>query len=101
MENVATAVSLTIAVMGALIALATYVRGGKHEVKDDAAQDAQVLTKLDFMSNDLKDIKADNRRMKGDLVEVREIALHAQERADAAHNRLDRAGIDVSPKAKD
>lgn len=94
-EEIATAVSITIAAMAAVIALATYVRGGKSEAKGDAAKDAEVITKLDFIGNDLKDIKADNRRTKSEVNEVRQIAMHAQERADAAHNRLDRAGIDV------
>lgn len=95
-EQLVAAVTATIAVMSAVIAIATYVRGGKTEVKGDAARDAEVITKLDFMSNGLKDIKADNRRMKNEVNEVRLIAQHARERADAAHNRLDRAGIDVA-----
>lgn len=94
--EIATAVSVTIAVMSAVIALATYVRGGKHDISNDAAQDAEVITKLDFVINDLKDIKADGRRNKTEINEVRQIALHAQERANAAHNRLDRAGIDIA-----
>lgn len=92
--DVAVAVSLTVAIIGCVLGVGTFLRGDRGEVKTDAAKNAEVITKLDFMSNDLKDIKADNRRTKSEINEVRQIAQHAQERADAAHNRLDRAGID-------
>lgn len=103
--EIVTAVSVTVAVMSALLALATYMRGGKQVVQGDAAERAETNLKLDFIGNDIKDIKAENRRTTSEiqkmrenhnteLSEVRDIALHAQERADAAHNRMDRAGID-------
>jgi hypothetical protein len=91
--------------MSAILALATYMRGGKQVVQGDAAERAETNLKLDFIGNDVKDIKAENRRTASEiqkmrenhtaeLGEVRDIAIHAQERADAAHNRMDRAGID-------
>lgn len=104
--DIIAAVSVTVAVMSALQALATYIRGGKQVVKGDAAERAETNLKLEFIGNDIKDIKAENRRTASDiqkmrenhnteLGEVRDIALHAQERAEAAHNRMDRAGIDT------
>jgi hypothetical protein len=103
--EIVTAVSVTVAVMSAILALATYMRGGKQVVQGDAAERAETNLKLDFIGNDVKDIKAENRRTASEiqkmrenhtaeLGEVRDIAIHAQERADAAHNRMDRAGID-------
>ena len=106
MGDIVPAVSAAVAVMGALVALATYARGGKQELRGDAAQRAETNLKLDFIGNDIKDIKAENRRTASEIREirensaaeigeVREIALYARDRADAAHNRMDRAGIDT------
>lgn len=106
MPEIATAVSITVAVMSAVIAIATYVRGGKQVVQGDAAERAEMSLKLEFISNDLKDIKAEDRRRVSELREVREqhvtdinelrgLIIIAQEHADAAHDRLDRAGIDM------
>ena len=108
--DTATAVSLTVAIMGALIALATYLRNGKKDAKAESQREAsrdaeivkrdtEIMTKLDFLGNDLKDIKADNRRTRDEVAEVRKIAQHASERADAAHRRLDRAGVDAKEQA--
>ena len=45
------------------------------------------------MSEDLKDIKADQRTYQRELSDVRGIAYEARSRAEAAHKRLDAAGI--------
>lgn len=103
--EIVTAVSVTIAILSFLVAFATYIRGGKQTVQGAAAERAETNLKLDFIGNDIKDIKAENRRTateiqkmrenhNTELGEVRDIAIHAQERAEAAHNRMDRAGID-------
>jgi len=70
----------------------------KKDEGEDRASNATVLTKLEFISDDLKDIKAEYRATTDELKKVREIAEHAVERANAAHNRLDRAKIDIRDK---
>ncbi len=92
--DLATGISLGIAGFAALVAFVTYLRGNVRADRQDAETQAETSTKLDFIANDLKDIKAENRRYSSELRDVREIAVHARERADAAHERLDRAGID-------
>lgn len=105
MPEIATAVSITVAVMSAIIAIATYVRGGKQVVQGDAAERAEMSLKLEFIGNDIKDIKAENRQRVEDLREIKDqhmtdigeirgLVILAQEHADAAHARLDRVGID-------
>ena len=94
MLDLATGISLTIAGFAALVAFVTYLRGNVREDKHAAEDRAETSTKLDIISNDIKDIKAENRRYSSELRDVHEIAVHARERADAAHERLDRAGID-------
>ena len=79
------------ALMGAL-------RNTKKDTGEDAAKDARVMTELKFIGNDLKDIKAEYRSTREELKDIRGIAEHANERAEAAHHRLDRAGIDTNTK---
>lgn len=55
--------------------------------------EGQTTNKLDGIIDDIKDVKAQQRLSDQRITEVRDIAVHAQERADSAHDRLDRAGI--------
>ena len=56
--------------------------------------EGQTTNKLDAIGDDLKDIKAWQRMTDQRINEVKELANRALERAEAAHKRLDRAGID-------
>lgn len=93
--EVITAITATVAVLGFLVALATYWRGGRSGAKEEGENDGRVLARLDSIDNGIRDIKAENRSMRREIQEVRDIALHADERAESAHKRLDRAGIDT------
>lgn len=93
--DVITAITITIAVLGFIVALATYSRGGKTSAKEDGENDGRVLARLDSIDNGIRDIKAENRAIRSELTDVRDIAQHAVERAEAAHSRLDRAGVDT------
>lgn len=97
--DVVTAITATVAVLGFIIALATYVRGGKKNIQEEAKENAEnagiVLTRLNSIDDGIRDIKAESRAMRTEIQQVRDIAQHANERAESAHSRLDRAGIDT------
>ena len=93
--DVITAITITVAVMGFVVALATYLRGDKSSAKEDGENDGRVLARLDSIDNGIRDIKAENRAIRSEMKEVRDISQHALERAESAHARIDRAGIDT------
>lgn len=93
--EVITSVTATIAVLGFLVALASFLHDNKNDAKDEAKSDGRVLARLDSIDNGIRDIKAENRSMRKDMQEIRDIAQHANDRAESAHHRLDRAGIDI------
>lgn len=98
--NITPAITILLAILSLIIAFATWLSKTKNDRGIDKAEDARVITKLEFISDDVKDIKADYRSFRTELNEVKTIAVHASERAEAAHNRLDRmdAGIEGSSK---
>lgn len=85
-----TFVSTFVGIGGFIVAIATLMTAAKKKNDEDSKTEATMGTKLDFIGSDIKDIKADQRVIQRDINEVRDIALHARERADAAHGRLDR-----------
>lgn len=85
-----TFISTFVGVIGLLIAVATLMMNNKKNTDEAAKREGTMGTKLDFIGSDIKDIKADQRVIQRDINEVRDIALHARDRAEAAHNRLDR-----------
>lgn len=91
-------VTILMAVFSLIIAFATFFSKAKKEEGEQDAHNARVITKLDFIGEDVKDIKAEQRSFRTEINEIRSIATHASERAEAAHHRLDRAGIDVIEK---
>lgn len=84
-----TSITLTIAIIGCLIGVCTFFFDRNNDSKKDEHSITTVSTKLDFISEDVKDIKADQRVFQRDINEVRSIAINAEKRADAAHRRLD------------
>ena len=85
-----TFVSMFVGIGGLVVAVITLMMNNKKINDETAKNDATMGTKLDFISSDIKDIKADQRVIQRDINEVRDIAMHARDRADAAHNRIDR-----------
>ena len=83
-------VSTFVGAGGLLIAVVTLMLNSKKTNDEHAKQEGTVGAKLDFIGSDIKDIKADQRIIQRDISDVRNIALRAQDRAEAAHNRLDR-----------
>lgn len=87
-----------IGIIGCVVGVCTYFFNQRKEARGDEHAITAVATKLDFISEDVKDIKADQRSFQRDMNEVRNIALDAKSRADAAHRRLDMIGLDKPAK---
>lgn len=85
-----TFISTFVGVVGLLVAVATLMLSNKKTNDEHAKREGTMGTKLDFIGSDIKDIKADQRVIQRDINEVRDIAIRARDRAEAAHNRLDR-----------
>lgn len=83
-------ISMFVGVGGLVMAVITLMMNNKKNTDEHAKREGTVDSKLDFIGSDIKDIKADQRVIQRDISEVREIALQARNRAEAAHNRLDR-----------
>ena len=120
-------ISLTVGVGGFGIAFATlWINRTKHH-RDEATSNTEKLVtlksqidsnntvhmmRLDSIDGGIRDLKAErkmdneniNRRfdeLREDIIDVRDKSIHAQELAEAAHRRLDRAGIDPAFKSQE
>lgn len=89
-----TVITAIIALLGLVVSFATWLSKTKQDSGKQDAQNAIVNTKLDSIVDKVSEIKEDQRTFRADLEDVKAVAVHASERAEAAHNRLDRAGID-------
>lgn len=87
-------VTFIIAIIGCVIAVDGAGLKQRSEVKKEEHYITTISTKLDFISEDVKDVKADQRSFQRDINEIRSIAIHAKERAESAHRRLDCIGLD-------
>lgn len=87
-------ITLLISVCSVGIAFAVFMRNSRHDSGKQDQHNAEVVTKLDFIGEDVKDVKADQRAFQSQINDVRTIAINAYDKAESAHNRLDRAGID-------
>lgn len=87
-------ISLVIAFMGVCVAFASSLGNSRKDAERTAGRISEVIAKLDFISDDLKEMKADYRSVTRELQDVREIAIEAKASADSAHRRIDSAGLD-------
>lgn len=87
-------ISLVIAFVGVCIAFIGFLGSARKDSEQAAGRMSQVIAKLDFIADDLKDMKADYRNVMRELQDVRDIAVKAMTSADNANKRLDGAGID-------
>lgn len=83
-------VSIIIAIVGCLVGLAGWLRNNRADSGKQKATESEIKTTLDFMSNDLKEVKVDIRAFNRDLQEVRQIAVTAQSEAKRANDRINR-----------
>lgn len=86
--------SLLVAFVGVCIAFMGSLSNSRKDSERAAGRISEVITKLDFISDDLKDMKADYRRITSEMQEVREIAVQAKASAETANKRIDSAGLD-------
>lgn len=85
-----TTISIIIAIIGCLVGAAGWLRNTKADIGQQKAVESEIKTKLDFMSNDIKEVKVAVRSFNRDLQEVRSIAISAEAEAKRANNRLDK-----------
>lgn len=100
LEGSITILTFVIAVIGCVVAVSGVGSRQRDEAKKEEHYITTISTKLDFIGEDVKDVKADQRVFQRDINEVRSIAMKASERAEAAHRRLDRIGLD-KPEQKE
>mgnify|MGYP003314704040 CR=1 FL=1 len=86
-------IALLISAIVALFGILTFAfaRSGDHGKRE--YWEGQTTNKLDGIIDDLKDMKALQRLTDQRINEVQIEAHEAKQRADSAHERLDRAGI--------
>lgn len=87
-------ISLVIAFVSVVIAFVGALSRAQTDHAKSERRSAEIVTKLDFIGDDIKDMKANYRNIAHELQAVREIAVNAAASASSAHKRLDRAGID-------
>lgn len=82
-------ISIAIAIIGCLVGAAGWLRNTRTDASQQKASESEIKTKLDFMSNDIKEVKVDIRSFNRDLQEVRTIAVSAEAEAKRANTRID------------
>ena len=87
-------ISVVISLCGVVIAFAVFISNSRKDAGKQEACYSQINAKLDFIGDDLKTMRAEHRSYEARLAETREIAQRAEIQANAAHKRLDRAGVD-------
>lgn len=120
-SSAVTVISCLIAFGSLITAIVVLVRNSNKDNKLEAKEAVEIhaglqsqiditnttiTQRLDSIDSGVRDLRADNRGMRNDITkirddlrdemrEVRDEAKHAVELAEAAHRRLDRAGIDA------
>ena len=83
-------ISIIVAIIGCLVGAAGWLRNTRTDASQQKATESEIKTKLDFMSNDIKEVKVDVRSFSRDLQEVRAIAITAEADAKRANDRIDK-----------
>lgn len=87
-------ISIIIAIIGCLVGVSGWIRTAKTDADHDGRENSEIKTSLDFIANDVKDLKVDVRAFNRDLQDVRTIAVSAESEAKRANDRIDRLNID-------
>lgn len=83
-------ISIIIAIIGCLVGISGWLRNTKGDSSQQKATETELKTTLDFVANDVKELKVDVRAFNRDLQDVRTIAVTAGAEAKRANDRLDR-----------
>lgn len=65
-------------------------RSEKSEIKEDTHNMSKVMIKLDFIGDDIKEIKNDNKSMRSDMNEFRERLAENEASIKSFHKRIDK-----------
>ena len=82
-------ISIIIAIIGCLVGAAGWLRNTRTDASQQKATESEIKTKLDFVSNDIKEVKVDIRSFNRDLQDIRTIAVSAEAEAKRANTRID------------
>lgn len=119
-ESFIAVVGCLIGVGGFIVAIATLWSNRGKDVKSETKEQVEIhaglqsqidtinavqMTRLDAIDNGIRDLKADRRsdsnqmnkrfdELRDEIKDIHDEAQHAVELAEAAHRRLDRAGIE-------
>lgn len=86
-------IALVVSAIVMIFAILTFAFARTNDHGKREYWEGQTTNKLDGIADDIKDVKAWQRATDQRITEVRDIAVSAKDRADSAHDRLDRAGI--------
>ena len=86
-------ISIIVAIIGCLVGVSGWIRNAKSDAGHDGRENSEIKTSLDFIANDVKDLKVDVRAFNRDLQDVRTIAVSAENEAKRANDRIDRLNI--------
>ena len=64
-------------------------RAGDSNIEESASMNARVLTKLDMISDDIKDMKRDNQDLRHEVTGIKERVLILEQRVNVKKGRID------------
>lgn len=79
-----------------LVAFASLLGNSRKDAAKNEANMSELKTSIEFIKDKLNDMDKRFVRYERDVQDAKEIAIYARERAESAHKRLDRAGIDMN-----
>lgn len=93
-------ISVGIAIIGCVIGVLGWARTTSKDESELASAITAMQTSLSYIEQDIKDIKAEFRRVEADVQQANETAAVALATANAAHDRLDILGVETASKAR-
>ena len=93
-------ISVAVAIIGCVIGVLGWARAMSHDDSELAASIAAIQTALGYIENDIKEIKAEFRRIEDDVQDARAVAGKALSTAEAAHDRLDALGAQTASQSR-
>lgn len=86
--------ALTVSVCSVAIAFTQYSKNSKRqretEIESNAKEESKIMLKLEFMSNDMKEIKLDSKRANDELQRLSEEMAVVKRDVKSLHHRVDK-----------